>query len=135
MINNKNQFKNKLKENKDNIIIKREYNLEELNKIPVGTVGTIEKVQSNAVLISFENGCRPWMYFDNVDIIDNKIIYYNYIDDFDKEKAEEKKRLLESKGVEVIEITPDDKINKNNCANYKYIYKYIYIINEIIEKC
>lgn len=135
MITNKNQLKNKLKENKNNIIIKRLYNFEKDNKIPEGETGTIDTVQSNAFTIKYNCLDRAaWVYYDNIEIKDNKIIYYQYIDDFNIEKAENIKKQLESEGVEILPVSSDDKINKNRCSNYSYIYKYIYIINEIIEK-
>ena len=135
MINNKNQLKKALKENKNNILIKRIYNFDNKNKIKVGDIATIEAVQSNAFMIKYNNIEKPcWIYFDNIDVEDNKIIYYNYIDNFDIEKAEETKKRMEGAEITVIPVTEDDKINKNIQSNYKYIYKFIYIINEIIEK-
>lgn len=56
MIANKNQLKNKLKENKNNIIIKRIYNLDKNNKIAEGETATVEKVQSNAFTIKYRGG-------------------------------------------------------------------------------
>ena len=138
MIANKNQLKNKLKENKDSIIIKRLYNYEKDNKIPVGSIGTIEKVQSNAFTIKYDCLDRDcWVYYEaygNIEIKDNKIIYYQFIDDFNLEKTNNIKKQLESEGIEVLPVSLDDKINKNRCSNYNYIYKYVVIINEIIEK-
>jgi ribose 5-phosphate isomerase RpiB len=135
MIINKNQLKNKLKENKNNIIIKRLYNFEKDNKIPEESTATIEKVQSNAFTVKYNCLDREiWIRYDNIEIKDNKIIYYQYIDDFNIEKAENIKSMLESQGIQVFNVSIDDKINKNRMSNYNYIYKYIYIINEIIEK-
>ena len=132
MITNKNQLKNKLKENKNNITIKRIYNLEKNNKIPEGSTATIEKVQSNAFTVKYNCLDREaWIYYDNIEVKDNKIIYYCYVTDYLKETAEKEAR---SKNIELIPVDPDDKINKNRCSNYNYIYKYVYIINEIIEK-
>ena len=132
MINNKNQFKNKLKENKNNIIIKRIYNFDKNNKIAEGSTATIEKVQSNAFTIKYDClGKTIWVYFDNIDIKENKIIYYDYIPDYKREEAKAKAKKL---NIELLEVSSDDKINKNNLSNYKYIYKYITMVNEIIEK-
>jgi hypothetical protein len=132
MIQNKNQLKNKLKENKDNIIIKRIYNFDKNNKIAEGSTATIEQVKTNSFTIKYDcNGREVWIYYDNIEVKDNKIIYYDYIPDYKKEEAEEKAKTL---NIELLEVSPDDKINKNNSSNYKYIYKYIIMINEIIEK-
>lgn len=135
MITNKNQLKNKLKENKNNIIIKRIYNLDKNNKIPEGATATIEKVQSNAFTIKYDCLEREaWIYYDNIEIKDNKIYYYSYIDDFNAEKVKQAEAEAQKIGVELIPVSADDKINKGRYSNYKYIYKYIVIINEIIEK-
>ena len=135
MINNKNQLKNKLKENKNNIIIKRIYNLDKTNKIPEGETATVEKVQSNAFTIRYKSLDREvWIYYDNIEIKDNKIYYYSYIDDFNTEKVKQAEEEAKKRNIELIPVNTDDKINKNLQSNYKYIYKYIVIINEIIEK-
>ena len=135
MITNKNQLKNKLQENKNNIIIKRLFNFEKDNKIPEGSTATIEKVQSNAFTVKYDCLDREvWIYYDNIEIKDNKIFYYQYIDDFNLEKTNNIKKQLESEGIDVLDVSLDDKINKNRCSNYNYIYKYVVIINEIIEK-
>lgn len=135
MITNKNQLKNKLQENKNSIIIKRLYNFEKDNKIPEGSTATIERVQSNAFTVKYDCLDREiWIRYDNIEIKDNKIIYYQYIDDFNTERTEREKQDLENKGIEVLSVSLDDKINKNRMSNYNYIYKYVYIINEIIEK-
>lgn len=131
MISNKNQFKNALKTNKDNIKIKRIYNFDKENKIPEGSIADIIKVQSNAIVVNYRDiNKQPWIYFDNVEIKDNKMIYYQYIPE-DKEKIafENAKEL----NVEIIKLDDNEyqKINKN--SNYNYRYKYIHIINEIIE--
>lgn len=134
MIINKNQLKNKLKDNKNNIIIKRIYNLDKNNKIPEGTTATVEKVQSNAFTIKYDCLDREaWIYYDNIEIKDNKIYYYSYIDDFNDEKVKQAEAEAKKIGIKLIPVDPDDKINKNRYSNYKYIYKYVYIINEIIE--
>ena len=131
MINNKNQFKNALKTNKDNIKIKRIYNFDKDNKIPEGSIADIIKVQSNAIVANYKDiNKQPWIYFDSVEIKDNKMIYYQYIPE-DKEKIafENAKKL----GIDVIKLDSKEyeKMNKNN--NYNYNYKYVYMINEIIE--
>lgn len=135
MITNKNQLKNKLQENKNNIIIKRIYNLDKNNKIPEGSTATIEKVQSNAFTIKYD--CldhEAWIYYDNIEIKDNKIYYYNYIDNFDDEKVKQAETEAKKRNIQLIPVKDDDKINKDRCSNYNYIYKYTVIINEIIEK-
>ncbi len=138
MINNKNQLKNKLKENKNNIIIKRIYNLDKNNKIAEGEEATVEKVQSNAFTVKYKSLDREaWIYYDNIEIKDNKIYYYSYIDNFNAEKVEQAKEEAKKRNIELIPVKDDDKINDSynkGYNNYKYIYKYIIIINEIIEK-
>lgn len=131
MINNKNQLKNKLKENKNNITIKRVYNIDKNNKVQEGEVATVEKVQSNAFTIKYNCLEREaWIYYDNIEVKDNKIIYYDYIPDYKQEEAE---KAAKEKNIELIKIDDSDKINQNRLSNYKYIYKYISIINEIME--
>lgn len=131
MINNKNQLKNKLKENKNNITIKRVYNIDKNNKVQEGEVATVEKVQSNAFTIKYNCLEREaWIYYDNIEVKDNKIIYYDYIPDYKQEEAEKQAKI---KNIELIKIEDNDKINQNRLSNYKYIYKYIAIINEIME--
>lgn len=131
MITNKNQFKNALKTNKDNIKIKRVYNFDKDNKIPEGSLADIIHVQSNAIVVNYKDiNKQPWIYFDSVEIKDNKMIYYQYIPE-NKEKItfENAKRL----GIDIIKLDSKEyeKMNKNN--NYNYKYKYVYMINEIIE--
>lgn len=131
MISNKNQFKNALKTNKDNIKIKRIYNFDKDNKIPEGSIADIIKVQSNAIVVDYKNiNKQPWIYFDNVEIKDNKMIYYQYITEDKEEIAFENAKRL---GIDIIKLDSKEyeKMNKNN--NYNYKYKYIYMINEIIE--
>lgn len=131
MINNKNQFKNALKTNKDNIKIKRIYNFDKENKIPEGSLADIVKVQSNAIVVNYRDlNKQPWIYFDNVEIKDNKMIYYTYIPENKENIAFENAKTL---NVEIIKLGDNEyqKINKN--SNYNYRYKYICMINEIIE--
>lgn len=138
MIANKNQLKNKLKENKNNIIIKRIYNLDKNNKIPEGSTATVEKVQSNAFTVKYNCLDREaWIYYDNIEIKDNKIYYYSYIDNFNDEKVKQAEAEAKKRNIELIPVKDDDKINDSynkGYNNYKYIYKYIIIINEIMEK-
>lgn len=132
MIKNKNQLKNRIKENKESIKIKRIYNIAKNNKISEGSIASIEKVQTNAFTIKYDNIAKDvWIYYDNIDVEDNKIIYYGYIADYNKEAAEKE---AAEKHITLINVNPEDKINKNNYSNYKYVYKYITIINEIIEE-
>lgn len=131
MINNKNQFKKALKDNYNNIKIKRIYNFDKENKIPEGSIADIIKVQSNAIRINYRDiNKQPWIRFDNVEIKDNKMIYYTYIPEDKEEIAFENAKEL---NVEIIKLDDNEyqKINKN--SNYNCRYKYIYIINEIIE--
>lgn len=131
MINNKNQFKKALKDNYNNIKIKRIYNFDKENKIPEGSIADIIKVQSNAIRINYRDiNKQPCIYFDNVEIKDNKMIYYTYIPEDKEEIAFENAKEL---NVEIIKLDDNEyqKINKN--SNYNCRYKYIYIINEIIE--
>lgn len=138
MINNKSQLIKKIKENKESIKIKRIYNFDNNNKIPVGTVGNIETVQSNAFSIKYpclEKAC--WLYLNGgmaagIEIKDNKIIYYQFISEGHETEAEQ---IAMQKNIDLIRITKDDKINEDymKTRNFLYTYKFIYIINEIVE--
>ena len=135
MIKNKNQFKIALK-NGNIKSIKRIYNFDSNNKIKEGSVGVITHVQSNAYTVKWD--CLEkdtWAYFDSIDVVDNKIIYYNYVPDYnDIEKIKEK--LSIHKYSDLISVSDDDKINndfKRGLRGWKYVYKYIAMINEIIE--
>ena len=126
MINNKNQLKKALKENKNNIKIKRIYNLEITDKIAVGTTAKIEHVQTNAFSIKYqeyEKAC--WVYYENIEVKENKIIYYTYIP---LEKVEQFKNF------DLIELSQEEKTKLNKGNNWNYTYKIPYIINEIIER-
>ena len=131
MINNKNQLKKALKENKNKIFITRLYNFDDNNKIKVGDNATIEKVQSNAFTVKYDAYDKEaWIYYDNIDVKDNKIIYYDYIPEHKKEEAE---KLAKIKNIELLPVADDDKINNNKYSNYKYCYKYVIMINKIVE--
>ena len=135
MINNKNQFKIALK-NGNIKRVKRVYNFDSDNKIKEGSVGVITHVQSNAYTIKWDYLEKDtWTWFDNIEVVDNKIIYYDYVPDYnDIEKIKEK--LSTYKYSDLISVSDDDKINNNYNKGYntrKYAYKYIAIINEIIE--
>lgn len=135
MIKNKNQFKIALK-NGNVKAIKRVYNVNNNNKIKEGNVGVVTYVQSNAYRLKWDClDSETWTYFDNIDVVDNKIIYYDYIPDY-KNIEEIKKLLSTRKYNELFEVSDNDKINdsyKNGYSNWKYTYKYIAMINEIIE--
>lgn len=130
MIENKNQLKKRLKENKDSIKIKRIYNFDKNNKIPEGSIGIIDTMQSNAFTIKYDCLDKPvWVYYDtSVEIKDNKIIYYQYVSEGNEEKAK-------ALGVELIPVEKEDKVNADygKYRNYLYTLKFVYIINEIIE--
>lgn len=131
MINNKNQFKKALKNNHNNIKIKRIYNFDKDNKIPEDSIADIIKVQSNAIVANYKDiNKQPWIYFDSVEIKDNKMIYYQYIPKSKEQIAFKNAKRL---GIDVIKLDSKEyeKMNKGN--NYNYNYKYIYMINEIIE--
>lgn len=125
MIKNKNQFIQALKNNKIKCII-REYQTEQASqKIKIGDVATIKKIQSNALQVHYINAnCDPWIYFNNYDVIDNKLIYYGII-------PEEKKEYF--KNYNIIPLTEKEKIKYNSGNNYNYKYKYVMIINKIME--
>lgn len=136
MIKNKNQFKIALK-NGNIKAIKRIYNFDSGNKIKEGTIGVVTHIQSNTYKLKWnclEN--ETWTYFDSIEVVDNKIIYYGYIPDY-KDINEVKKLLSQYKYNELISVSDHDKINdsynKGYC-NWKYTYKYITMINEIIEE-
>lgn len=131
MINNKNQLKKALKENKNNIKIKRIYNLEKNNKINVGDIAEVEHVQSNAFTIKFKNYDKPaWVYYENIEIKENKIFYFQFIP---LEKVEQFKTIAESENINIIELSQEEKEKANKYSNYNYTYKIPYIINEILE--
>lgn len=131
MINNKNQLKKILKENKNKIFITRLYNFDESNKIKVGDIATIEKVQTNAFTIKYQAYEKEaWIYYDNIEVSDNKIIYYNYIPEHRKEDAE---KIAKEKNINLLPVADNDKINNDKYCNYKYCYKYIIMINKIVE--
>lgn len=135
MIKNKNQFKIALK-NGNVKNIKRIYNFDSDNKIKEGSVGIITHIQSNAYTVKWN--CLEkdtWTWFDNIDIVNNCIIYYQYVPDY-YNINDVKEKLSTYKHNELIEVSEDDKINNNfkkGLNNWKYVYKYIAMINEIIE--
>lgn len=136
MINNKSQLIKRIKENKESIKIKRMYNFDNNNKIPVGTIGNIETVQTNAFSIKYpclEKAC--WLYLNgniDIEIKDNKIIYYQFISEGHEKEAEQ---IAIQKNIDLIKIEKDDKINKDymKTRNFLYVYKFVCIINEIME--
>jgi hypothetical protein len=131
MTNNKNQLKKALKENKNNIRIKRIYNLDKNNKIAEGTLAEVEHVQSNAFTIKYKEYEKPcWIYFDNIEVKENKIFYFQYIP---LEKVEQYKAITESENINIIELSQEEKEKANKYSNYNYTYKIPYIINEILE--
>lgn len=136
MIKNKNQFKIALKNGRIKAI-KRIYNIDNYNKITEGSVGVITHVQSNAYTVKWD--CLEkdtWTWFDNIDVVNNCIIYYQYVPDY-RNIDEIKEKLSTYKYNELIEVSEDDKINNNfkkGLNNWKYAYKYIAMINEIIER-
>lgn len=135
MIQNKNQLKKALKENKEGILIKRIYNLDENNKINVGDIGYIAQVQSNAFTIKYENYDRAcWVYYDDdmIEIKDGKMYYYNFVSKNEKERAIEG---AEKQGIELIDVLETDRVNRNRIhMDNKFVYKFVVMINEIIEK-
>lgn len=131
MIKNKTQFINKIKENKDKILIKRSYNLDKNSKIKENSLAKITHVQSNSIKIKYNNFDRElWLYFNNYEIKDNKMYLYNYIPNYAEKEVIEKKQNLD---IDIIPVEKTDKINKNNKSNFYYSYKYVILINEIIE--
>ena len=140
MIENKNQLKKALKEGKI-AGIKRIYNFDKNNKIPEGTEGKIEHIQSNAFTVKYphlEKAC--WTYLDGYDYIEikgNKITYFQFVSEtFDEKKDMEKIKSLENQGAYIWAVTKNHKINKDygKTRNFYYIAMFPYIINEIIEK-
>lgn len=135
MIKNKNQFKIALKNGRIKAI-KRIYNMDNDNKIKEGSVGVITHIQSNAYTVKWD--CLEkdtWTWFDGIDVVNNCIIYYTYVPDYTN-IDEIKEMLSNTKYYELIKISDNDKINNNfkkNLHNWKYVYKYIIMINEIIE--
>lgn len=135
MIKNKNQFKMALK-NGNVKSIKRIYNFDSSNKINEGASGVITYLQSNAYKVKWECLDREtWTYFDDIYVEDNNIIYYQYIPDY-KDVNMIKEKLSTHKYNELYQVADDDKINndfKKGLRNWKYIYKYIVMVNKIEE--
>lgn len=135
MIKNKNQFKIALK-NSNIKSIKRIYNFDNNNKINEGASGVVTYLQSNAYKVKWD--CldhETWTYFDDVCIENNNIIYYQYVPDY-KNIDEIKEKLSTHKYNELYQVADDDKINKDfkkGLRNWKYIYKYIVMVNKIEE--
>ncbi len=137
MIKNKNQFIKALKENKDSIKIKRIYNFEKDNKIAENSIAEVVYLQSNACKVKYDTLDKElWVYFNDYEIKDNKMYVYNGISNFNEEKMQKEVEEAKKMGIELIPIDLEDKLNdsynKGN-SNYYYVYKYAYIINEIIE--
>ena len=130
MIENKNQFKKAIKEDKVKYI-KRVYNLEDNNKIPVGTIGTIFSKQSNAFTIKWECLDKPtWTWYDNIEVKDNEYYYYSYVGSkFDSKLIE----ILKNKGIELIPLTDKEKEKVNKNTNAEYEFKFVVMTNEILE--
>lgn len=127
MISNKNQFK----KNINNVKLKRIYNFDSDNKIPVGSVGEITHVQTNACRVKYDSLDKElWIHYDNIEIKDNKMYYYSYIDESRRDDAIIRAQELD---VNLIPVSDDDKINNSKYSNYKYVFKYVIIVNEIIE--
>ena len=128
MITNKNQLKKALKEGRIKGF-ERVYNFEENNKVKVGDIATVEKIQSNAYTTKWKAyGKETWVYFDNIDVINGCVIYYNYLTEDEVNKIDKKY---------LVEISLDDKINKSyreGYSSYLYKYKFITMQNRIIEK-
>ena len=135
MIKNKNQFKIALK-NSNVKSIKRIYNFDNNNKINEGASGVVTYLQSNAYKVKWD--CldhETWTYFDDICIENNNIIYYQYVPDY-KNIDEIKEKLSTHKYNELYQVADDDKINKDfkkGLRNWKYIYKYIVMVNKIEE--
>lgn len=130
MISNKNQFKNAIKEKRVKYV-KRIYNLEQPNKIPVGTLGKVVHSQSNAFTIRWDCLEREtWAWYDDIEVKDNKYYYYNYVGSkFDSKRIE----FLKNNGVEMIPLTDKEKEKVNKNTNAEYEFKFVIMINEIGE--
>lgn len=135
MIKNKNQFKIALK-NGNIKAIKRIYNFDSDNKIKEGSIGVVTHIQSNAYTVKWD--CLEkdaWTWFDSIDVVNNCIIYCSYIPDY-YNINDIKSVLSTHKYSDLIKVSDNDKINdsynKGYC-NWKYAYKYIVMINEIVE--
>ena len=132
MIQNKNQFKNALK-NGTIKEIKRIYNFDKNNKIPEGSTATIEHVQSNSIKLKWDCLDNPtWSYYDFLEIKNNKILYFDYVPEH---RLAEAKEIIKNKGldVELIPLEEKEKEKVNKGSNQIYTYKYVIIKNEIIE--
>lgn len=130
MITNKNQLKKALKEGRIKGF-ERVYNFEEDNKVKVGDIATVERVQSNAYTTKWKVfNKEAWVYFDTIDVINGCVVYYSYLTENNVDKIDIDKKDL-------IEVSLDDKINKSyreGYSSYLYKYKFITMQNRIIEK-
>lgn len=129
MIKNKKQLKEAVKNNYKNITIKRIYTVNDNDKKNLHKSFKIKKIQSNAFMLDNNN----WVYYDNIEVKDNTYYYYYYILE-NYAYLDDILKTAKDKGIEIIKIDENDKINKNNNANYKFGYKYISMINKIIEE-
>lgn len=135
MIKNKNQFIKALKEDKNKIKIKRIYNLLKNNKIPEGATATIKKVNSSSIILNYDiiPTKNIYVYFDNIEVKENKIYYYCLLE---KNRLEEAKKIIKEDfngQVKLFELSEKEKQKYNKYTNAEYTHKYINIINEIIE--
>ena len=135
MIKNKSQFINALKNNKIKAI-KRIYNLNEnTSKIKINDIATIEEVKTTFYKLKYKSNNKIISsYYNNFEVKDNKIYYYELIPEY---KEEEARKLIKEKynnSIELIPLTEKEKENNNKYCNYNYTYKVINFINEIIEE-
>lgn len=131
MIENKNQFKKAIKENRIKEII-RVYNFDKENKI---------KENEKAILIASQTNCfqlkwnclekATYTYFDNIEIKDNKYYFYQYLSEkFENNKIE----YLKQNNIDIIPLEEKEYIKVNKGTNADYKYKFTIMINEIVEK-
>ena len=131
MIENKNQFKKAIKENKIKEI-KRIYNFNKENKIKENEKAILINSQSNCFQLKWD--ClekATYTYFDDIEVKNNKYYFFNLLSEkFNHDKIE----ILKSQNIELIPLTEKEKEKYNKFSNSEYCYKIIVMINEIIEK-
>jgi hypothetical protein len=123
--------KSQLKANIDNITLKRTFNFNTDNKVKVGSIGKVVYKQTNAFKVKYntlENALC--VYYDSIEVKDNKMLYYAYITDYDTERVDFESKIKKN-NIELIELTDKEKEKMNKENNYNYVYKYVVIINEL----
>lgn len=125
MINNKNQLKKALKENKENLIFLTTFN--EHKPEHEGIKRKAAKIQSNAFTLATEKDgviIDSWIYLNDIEVQDNQIKIYAYIpQDY----------LYKYNVDELIPLNEKESLTINKGNNWNYTYKKVIIKIEILE--